>query len=92
MLPGPLLVSLLLSLHGPAAVETAIAQAPAPAKSQADRPAAGDVQGQETRKGEPARGGAPKAPVCPPAQDPGAEGVPGRAALLGAAGRRRARG
>ena len=68
MLPGPLLVSLLLSLHGPAADEKATAPAPAPAKSQADRPAAGASKGRETRKGEPAKGGAPKVPVVPAAQ------------------------
>jgi putative heme-binding domain-containing protein len=68
MLPGPLLVSLLLSLNGPAAVEEAIAQAPAPANPQVGRPAAGTPKRREARTGESARGGAPRAAVVPAAR------------------------
>ena len=66
MLPGPLLVSLLLSLHGPAADENG--DRPARGEVPGRRQAAGRAKGRETRKGEPARGGAPKVPVVPAAQ------------------------
>jgi putative heme-binding domain-containing protein len=60
MLPGPLLVSVLLALQGPA-TEPPKADAQAPAKGQAARPA----RDRGTRKSEPA---APKVPVVPAAR------------------------
>src|SRR6185437_5209740 len=65
MLPGPLLVSLLLSFPGPPADGEAIAQAPAPAKPQAGRPA---DEPKRRRRSEPPRVAAPKVPVVPAAR------------------------